>query len=88
MGPHIARDAGARGARPAAVPRGAAGVMYRSEEPSMFGHVGDQLNGLESRIAGFELEPAHLSMDGAHLMNGGGMLGDSGSNSSLGTSDT
>ena len=88
LGPTFARDAGARGARPAAVPRGAAGVMYRSDEPSMFGHVGDQLNGLESRIAGFELEPAHLSMDGAHMMNGGGMLGDSGSNSSLGTSDT
>ena len=51
----------------------------------MFGSVGDQLNGLESRMAGFELDPGHsLNMD-RQMMNGGGILAvDGGNNGSLG----
>jgi predicted RNA-binding protein YlqC (UPF0109 family) len=47
--------------------------MYSGEE-SMFGHVGDQLNGLESRMNGFDLDPAHSLPLDSQMMNGGGML--------------
>jgi len=59
--------------------------MCSNEEP-WFGHVGDQLNGLDSRISGFELEPGHsLNMDTGPMMNGGGILAvDSSNNGSLG----
>jgi predicted RNA-binding protein YlqC (UPF0109 family) len=63
--------------------------MFAGEE-SMFGHVGDQLNGLESRMGNFELDPAHshsrldsLPADPVQRMNGGILVGD-GSNVSLG----
>jgi predicted RNA-binding protein YlqC (UPF0109 family) len=64
--------------------------MYRSEEPSMFGHVGDQLNGLESRMGGFDLESSHLPMDSSLMCANGGMLSvnDGGSNSSLGVNES
>ena len=55
----------------------------------MFGHVGDQLNGLESRMSGFDLDASH-SLDPHMLDNGdsmkggpgGGMQNGSASNSS------
>lgn len=57
----------------------------------MFGHVGDQLNGLESRMANFELDSAHnhgrldsLPADPGHMMNGGILAVGDGSNGSLG----
>jgi predicted RNA-binding protein YlqC (UPF0109 family) len=51
-------------------PRTAAANMY-SNEDHMFGHVGDQLNGLDSRMAGFELDPARsMNMDPGPMING------------------
>ncbi len=56
----------------------------------MFGHVGDQLNGLDSRMAGFELDQAHsMNMDPAGpmmngiLANNGSLGGGVGVNESL-----
>ena len=52
----------------------------------MFGHVGDQLNGLESRMANFELDPPHssLPLDPGQMMNGGILPVGESSNASLG----
>jgi len=54
--------------------------MFSGHEESMFGHVGDQLGGLESRMAGFELDPSHRSLPMDPMMNGGNIVGDGASN--------
>ena len=53
----------------------------------MFGHVGDQLNGLESRMSGFDLDASldpHMLDNGDSMKGGpgGGMQNGSASNSS------